>query len=115
VILGDIMALEPTPEQAVYLRRACRTARFCLQVGAGWVEARVQAGEKPSAGTIKCRWNAHRKAELPWSYEVTKCASGQVIMDLGAAFFELPRWLQEPKKYRHFRYPKFTETYRWDQ
>ena len=42
-------------------------------------KARTSSSEKPNSRAIKCRWNAHRKAELPWSYEVTKCASGQAI------------------------------------
>jgi hypothetical protein len=65
------------------------------------------AGEKPSADKIKRRWNAHRKAELPWTYEVTKCASGQAIMDLGAAFANFFRDCKKPRNQRHFRYPRF--------
>jgi putative transposase len=58
-------------------------------------------------GAITCRWNAHRKAGLPWSYEVTKCASGQAIIDLGAAFSNFLRDCKKPKSQRHFRHPKF--------
>ena len=53
------------------------------------------------------RWNAYRKANLPWSYEVTKCASGQAIMDLGAAFANFFRDCKKPRSQRHFHYPKF--------
>lgn len=42
----------------------------------------VEAGEKPNALKLKAAWNAHRKAKLPWSYDVTKCASNQAILDL---------------------------------
>jgi hypothetical protein len=41
------------------------------------------AGEQPSMMKVKAAFNAHRKAEL--SYEVTKCASGQALIDLGVA------------------------------
>jgi putative transposase len=64
-----------------------------------------KAGERPNMAKVKVRWNAHRKAELPWSYEVTKCASGQAIMDLGAAFANFFRDCKKPRPQRHFRYP----------
>jgi hypothetical protein len=56
---------------------------------------------------IKHRWNAHRRAELPWTYDVTKCASGQAIIDLGAAFNNFFRDCKKPRKQRKFRYPRF--------
>ena len=107
MILGHTIALDPTPDQAAHLRRACGTARFAYNWGlAEWQRMRKN-GEKPSAGVIKSRWNEYRKAELPWSYEVTKCAGGQAIMDLGAAFSNFFRDLKKPRKQRHFRYPRF--------
>jgi putative transposase len=107
VILGHAIALDPTPEQAAHFRRACGTARYAYNWGlAEWKRMR-EVGEKPSANKVKKRWNAHRKAELPWSYDVTKCASGQAIMDLGAAFSNFFRDCKKPKKQRHFRHPKF--------
>jgi len=66
-----------------------------------------KAGEKPSMAAIKRRWNAHRKSELPWTYEVTKCASGQAIMDLGTAFTNFFRDCKKPRRQRKFRYPRF--------
>ena len=91
MILDHPIALDPTPEQAVHLRRACGTARFAYNWGlAEWQRMR-EAGEKPSIAAVKC----HRKAELPWTYEVTKCASGHAIMALGTAF---ANFLQDCKK-----------------
>jgi putative transposase len=86
VILGHKIALDPTPEQSAYCRRACGTARYAYNWGLAEWRGIYEAGEKPSMAVVKRRWNAHRKAELPWTYEVTKCASGQAIMDLGTAF-----------------------------
>jgi putative transposase len=107
VILGHAIALDPTPEQRAHFRRACGTARYAYNWGlAEWKRMR-EVGEKPSANKVKKRWNAHRKAELPWSYDVTKCASGQAIMDLGAAFSNFFRDCKKPKKQRHFRHPQF--------
>jgi transposase len=44
---------------------------------------------------------------LPWTYEVTKCASGQAMIDLGTAFANFFRDCKKPRKQRNFRYPKF--------
>jgi putative transposase len=107
VILGHTIALDPTPEQMVYFRRACGTARYAYNWGLAEWERMYKVGEKPSALKIKAAFNAHRKAELPWSYDVTKCASGQAIVDLGAAFANFFRDLKKPRKERKFRYPKF--------
>ena len=107
MILGHAIALDPTPQQAEHFRRACGTARFAYNWGLAEWQSMYKAGEKPSAKVIKARWNAHRAEALPWSYEVTKCASGQAIRDLGAAFSNFFRDLRKPKRDRHFRYPKF--------
>jgi putative transposase len=107
VILGHKIALDPTPEQSAYCRRACGTARYACNWGLAEWRGMYEAGEKPSMAVVKRRWNAHRKAELPWTYEVTKCASGQAIMDLGTAFANFLRDCKKPRKQRHFRYPNF--------
>jgi putative transposase len=75
MILGHVIALDPTPEQANHFRRACGTARFAYNWGlAEWERIRA-SGEQPSAQKIKILWNDYRVKNLPWSYEVTKCAS----------------------------------------
>jgi putative transposase len=107
VILGHKIALDPTPQQAVHCRRACGTARYAYNWGLAEWQRMSAVGEKPSMAVIKRRWNEHRKAELPWTYQVTKCASGQAIMDLGAAFANFFRDSKKPRKQRKFRYPKF--------
>jgi putative transposase len=105
MLLAHKIALDTTPEQATYFRRACGTARHAYNWGLGEWQRMHRAGEKPTMAKIKIRWNAHRKANLPWSYEVTKCASGQAIMDLGAAFTNFFRDCKKPRKQRHFHYP----------
>lgn len=107
MILGHVIALDPTPEQANYFRRACGTARFAYNWGLAQWERLRASGEKPSAGKIKVLWNAFRVKNLPWSYEVTKCASNQAILDLGAAFINFFRDCKKPKGQRKFQYPRF--------
>jgi len=107
MILGHTIALDPTSEQEAYFRRACGTARFAYNWGLAEWKRMHAAGEKPSTSTIKARWNAYRAAELPWSYEVTKCASGQAILDLGAAFANFFRDCKKPRRQQRFHGPRF--------
>ena len=107
MILGHTIALDPTPAQTIYFRRACGTARYAYNWGLAEWQRMHKDGERPSVTVVKCRWNAHRKAELPWTYDVTKCASGQAIIDLGAAFANFFRDCKKPRKQRRFRYPRF--------
>ena len=107
MILGHTIALDPTSEQEAYFRRACGTARFAYNWALAEWKRMHAGGEKPSTSTIKARWNAYRAAELAWSYEVTKCASGQAILDLGTAFANFFRDCQKPRKLRGFLYPRF--------
>lgn len=107
MILGHTIAIDPTADQASHFRRACGTARFAYNWGLAEWHRMHKAGEKPSTSVIKRRWNAYRKAELPWTYDVTKCASGQAILDLGAAFNNFFRDCKKPKRQRRFRYPRF--------
>jgi putative transposase len=100
VILGHTIALDPTPREQAYFRRACGTARFAYNWGLAEWRRTHAAGEKPSMALVKARWNAHRRAELPWSYEVTKCASGQAIIDLGTAFTHFFRDCKKPRSSR---------------
>jgi len=107
LILGHTIALDPTTAQEAAFRRACGVARFAWNWSLAEWQRMHAAGEKPNADKIKARWNAVRKAEFPWSYEVTKCASGQSIIDLGAAFSNFFRDLKKPKGVRRAKFPRF--------
>ena len=107
MILGHAIALDTTVAQEAHFRRACGVARFAFNWGLAEWQRMHAAGERPSAAKIKARWNAHRKAELPWSFEVTKCASGQAIIDLGTAFANFFRDLKKPNGKRRARFPRF--------
>jgi len=86
MIRAHSIALDPTAKQEEYFRRACGTARFAYNWALNEWERRYKTGEKPSAQKLKAQWNAMRKAEFPWSFETTKCAGGQAILNLGTAY-----------------------------
>lgn len=107
MILGHTIALDATEAQQAHFRCACGVARYAYNWSLQrWKEMHA-AGEKPSAQKIKAQWNAHRKAELPWTFEVSKCVSGQAVMDLGTAFANFFRDVKKPKGQRRFRFPRF--------
>lgn len=107
MILGHSIALDTTEAQQAHFRRACGVARYSWNWSlAKWKEMHA-VGEKPSAHKIKVLWNAHRKVELPWTYEVSKCVSAQPVLDLGTAFSNFFRELKKPKVARKSRFPRF--------
>ena len=107
MILGHTIALDPTAKQEEYFRKACGVARFAYNWGLVEWKRLYDAGDKPSANKIKKQWNAIRRAKYSWSLDVTKCASGQSILNLGKAFYNFFSDLKKPKKERHFGYPTF--------
>jgi putative transposase len=100
MILGRAIALDPTSAQASHLRRVGGTARYAHNWGLAEWRRMCKSGEKPSADKIKRCWNAYRKGELPWPYDVTEYAGGQAILDLGSAFAKFFRDCKKPGKQR---------------
>lgn len=107
MILGHAIALDATEAQEAHFRRACGVARFAFNWGLDEWKRMHAAGEKPTAFKIKARWNAVRHKDYPWSAEVTACAGGQAIIDLGSAFTNFFRDLKKAKGGRKARFPRF--------
>ena len=92
--------MNPTPEQVEYLKRACGTKRFIYNWGRAQWEQQYQAYKAeqeavpeeqrvlkpPSALALKKQFNAIRKQQYPWTYEVTKCVVEGAFDDLGKAY-----------------------------
>jgi len=86
VIRAHRIRLNPTPEQAEYFVKASGTRRFVYNWGLEEWQRQYQAGGKPSAKKLKKDFNAIKREQFPWVYEVTKCAAEGAFMDLGSAF-----------------------------
>jgi putative transposase len=56
------------------------------------------AGGKPTAFKLKKQFNAIRREDFPWTWEVTKNASDQPVLDLGKAFTALFEGLKNGKR-----------------
>lgn len=78
--------LNPTPEQAIYLKKACGTSRFVFNWGlARWKEAKAQGVEKCGPMALKKEFNAIKREQFPWTLDVTKNAVEDGFRRLSAA------------------------------
>jgi putative transposase len=86
MIKAHKMRLNPTPEQAHYFAKAAGTARYTFNWAVAEWKRQYEAGEKPSALKLRTQFHALRREQLPWTYDVTKCAIEGAFMDVAAAF-----------------------------
>jgi putative transposase len=96
--------LNPTSEQEKYFWRAAGTRRFAFNWGRAEWQRQLEAGEHPSAMKLKEQFNAIRREQFPWTYDVTKCAIEGAFFDLGDAF---TRFFTGRKSGRKVGFPKF--------
>jgi len=67
--------LNPTPEQVVYLKKACGTSRFVYNWAlAHWKQAKDAGLTVCGPMTLKKQFNAIKRVEFPWVLDVTKNA-----------------------------------------
>ena len=86
MIRAHKIRLHPTHEQLDYFARAAGTTRFVWNWALAEWNRQYEAGEKPTALKLKKRFNEIRREHYPWTWDVTKNASDQPILELGKAF-----------------------------
>jgi putative transposase len=86
MIKAHKIRLHPTREQATYFAKAAGTARFTFNWAVAEWKRQAEAGEEPSALGLRTQFHALRRKQLPWTYDVTKCAIEGAFMDVAAAF-----------------------------
>ena len=97
--------LNPTAEQEAYFRRACGTVRFAYNWGlARWKEL-YEAGEKPTAFSLKREFNAIKGEQFPWTAEVSGRCTEYGFTCLGRAFANFFRRVKGGEK--EAGYPRF--------
>jgi len=104
MIKAHKIRLHPTPDQANYFARAAGTARFTFNWAVAEWKREYEAGGKPSALALRTTFNALKKEQFPWVYEVTKCAVEGAFMDVATAF---KNFFEGIKAGRKIGYPKF--------
>src|SRR5713101_5694932 len=104
MIRAHKIRLHPTPEQAIYFAKAAGTARFVFNWARAEWQRQYEDGGKPSALKLKKQFNAIRRKQFPWTYDVTKCAIEGAFMDVAAAF---KNFFEGRKAGRKTGYPQF--------
>ena len=107
MLIAHRIALDPTNVQRTCFAQAAGVARFSWN----WALAewrRQYAAHRadpslpqPNETAPRRALNRRKRAEFPWMYDVTKCASQEVVIDLGMAFRAFFR--------KQARYPRFKQ------
>lgn len=78
--------LEPNNVQKTYMNKAMGCARLAYNWALAERKRAYGADEKPNAQKIRKSFNAIRKEQFPFTYEVSKAVTNQAILNLGVAF-----------------------------
>lgn len=106
--LAHKIRLNPKPEQEVYFRKACGTARFAYNWGLAQIKVALEAGQKPGGHLVlKKRLNNIKREQFPWMLEVTKCAPEAALANLGQALNNFFTSCKGKRKGRKISFPRF--------
>ena len=103
ISIAHKIELKPNNKQKTYFRKAFGCARLAYNWGLAEWKRMYEAGEKTHGWEIKKRFNAIKKEQFPFVYEVTKCATQQPFDNLQRAFDNFFRDLKQGK----VSYPQF--------
>ena len=92
--------LKANNKAQTYFRKACGTARFTWNWALNQWGEQYGAGQKPSGFKLKKEFNAIKKEQFPWTYEVTKYASQQPFLDLQDAWSRFFKKLAGKPKFK---------------
>ena len=85
--------------QITLARKHCGAARWAYNYGLRRKQEAYKAGEKtPYAIDLHREINALKKTEIPWMYEVSKCAAQEALRDLDSAFKQFFRKVELKKQ-----------------
>ena len=87
ITIAHRIQLMPNNKQKTYFRKAIGCARFAYNWGLAEWQRRYKEGERGFNGRkLRDDFNAIRKEQFPWTYEVTKCATMHAFEYLQTAF-----------------------------
>ncbi len=108
MIRAHKVRLNPTPEQEVYLKRCCGTARFAYNWGLShWGEAKAAGLTVCGPMALKKQFNAIKREQFPWTLEVTKNAVEDGFRRLGQALNNYFTSKQGDRKGKKVGFPNF--------
>src|ERR671925_2426419 len=98
--------LNPTLEQQAYFRKAAGTARFVYNWGLSEVKRALDDGRTPaSALDLKARFNALKREQFPWVYDVTKCVVEGAFRNLASALSNFQKSKRGQRKGKRMGFP----------
>ena len=100
ISIAHRIELKPNNKQKTYFRKAFGCARLAYNWGLAEWKRMYEAGEKPSGRKLRTQFNAIKKEQFPFVYEVTKCATMQPFDNLDVAF---KRFFKGLGKYPQFK------------
>ena len=74
-MLAHKIELKPNKKQTTYFQKACGISRLAWNWGLANWEKQYQEGLKPSGMALKKEFNAIKKEQFQFTYEVTKLKS----------------------------------------
>ena len=92
MLIAHRIALDPTNVQRSYFLRASGVARFSWNWALAQWRRQHEARQAdpsvpaPTDAALRRDLNRRKRAEFPWMYDVTKCASQEAVIDLDMAF-----------------------------
>lgn len=98
--------LDPTNAQAAYFSRACGVARFAYNWALAEWKVQYEGGGKPNEAALRKKLNAIKAEEFPWMAEVTKVAPQNAIKNVGLAFKNFFRRVNQGAKPGYPRFKK---------
>lgn len=108
---GYRVELDLNNKQITACKKHCGAARYAYNWGLKRKQEDYKAGKKtPSAIDLHRELNALKQTDLPWMYEVSKCAPQEALRDLDDAFkhfFRKCKLKKEGKWKGKCGYPKF--------
>ena len=103
MIISHKIELQPNNKAKTYFSKAFGCSRLAYNWGLARWREKYEAGEKVSCLDLKKEFNAIKKEQFPFVYEVTKYAVQQPFIHLGEAFNKFFRDLKDGK----VSYPQF--------
>ena len=103
ISIAHKIELKPNNKQKTYFRKAFGCSRLAYNWGLAEFKRMYEAGEKPNGREIRKRFNAIKKEQFPFTYEVTKCATDQPFANLQSAFDKFFKKLAEYPQYKRKR------------
>ena len=104
MILSHKIRLIPSLDQEDYFRRACGTSRFTYNWALDAWKKGYESGGKPSGRKLKVDFNAIRRKQYPWTYDVHRDCTAAAFDNIHNAF---QHFFRRVKQGKNPGYPQF--------